>query len=159
MTICVPWFGCMTILVEMHLLCDYSGNLPSIPTACDPIRAAGCASFQSGRHHRYSLVDSTPTTKEETFIMPPCSSSAGFSGVWAGCSGLSPSCGCIRTCTLGLRWCHVFSKHYCPPARFMVKVWSFLCMLSSWPDCRIAPCGALSAPVDVCAELMWAFSW
>lgn len=108
MTICVPWFGCMTILVEMHLLCDYSGNLPSIPTACDPIRAAGCASFQSGRHHRYSLVDSTPTTKEETFIMPPCSSSAGFSGVWAGCSGLSPSCGCIWTCTLGLRWCHVF---------------------------------------------------
>lgn len=75
---------------------------------CD--RAAECASFQSGRHHCYSLVDSTPTTKEEPFEMPPCSSSAGFSGVWAGCRGLSPSHGRVRTCTLGLWWCHGFRR-------------------------------------------------
>ncbi|KAF3695446.1 Serine/threonine-protein kinase TAO3 [Channa argus] len=45
-------------------------------------------------------------------------------------------------------------KHYCPLVRFMVRVWSFLCMLSSWPDCRIAPCSALSPPVDIEEELV-----
>lgn len=95
-------------VVEMHPLCDCWGNLPSIPSVCDQIRAAGCTSFQSGRHRRCSLVDSTPTTKEETLVMPPCSSSAGFSGAWAYCGGLSPSHGCFRTCTLGQRWCHSF---------------------------------------------------
>lgn len=147
----------MTLLIETHLLCDYSGNLPCIPMTCGKIRTAEYASFQSDRRHRHSLVDSTPTTKEETFEMPPWSSSSGSSGVWARCGGLSPSPGHVLICTLGLGWCHGFSKHYCPPVRFMVRVWSFLCMLSSWPDCRIAPCGALSAPVDVCAELMRVF--
>lgn len=125
--------------------------LSDSPVACDQKRAAGRISFQSGRHHGYSLVDSSPTTKEERFEMHPCSTSAGF---WACCGGLSPSCGGFRARTRGLRWCHGFSKHFCPRARFMVRAWSFLCMLSSQPDCRIAPCGALSAPVHVGVQMM-----
>ena len=132
-------------------------NLPCVPATCDKIRTTEYASFQSDRRHRYSLVDSTPTTKEETFEMPPWSSSAGPSLSelrWSvAISWPRPD---LHSGTGMMSW---FLKHYCPRVRFMVKVWSFLCMLSSRPDCRIAPCSSLSAPVDVRAELMRMLDW
>lgn len=132
-------------------------NLPCVPTTCDKIRTTEYASFRSDRRHRYSLVDSTPTTKEETFEMPPWSSSAGpsLSELWwsVAISWPRPD---LHSGTGMMSW---ILKHYCPRVRFMVKVWSFLCMLSSRLDCRIAPCSSLSAPVDVCAELMRVLDW
>lgn len=89
--------------------------------------------------------------------MPPWSSSAGpsLSELWwsVAISWPRPD---LHSGTGMMSW---ILKHYCPRVRFMVKVWSFLCMLSSRQDCRIAPGSSLSAPVDVCAELMRLLDW
>lgn len=85
--------------------------------------------------------------------MPPWSSSARSAGVCCE-SQCSVAASWLRPdLHLGTRMMSYFQKHYCPRVRFMVKVWSFLCMLSSWPDCRTAPCEALSAPVGVCVSV------
>jgi len=65
-------------------------------------------SFQTDLRHRHSLVDSTPTTKEETFEMPPWSSSAGSSVACLSCGGVLPPPGGTWVCTLVLGWCHGF---------------------------------------------------
>lgn len=70
--------------------------------------AAEYSSFQTDLRHRSSLVDSTPTTKEGTFEMPPSSSSVGSNVGCTACGCLLPSAGDSQICKPVRRWCHDF---------------------------------------------------